>query len=89
MPWFGDVPLYLAETMAYLWKVGVSHVYLGLYNQRVPGETKNALQKVAQPGFVSILELDAWKVFKFRRVEKEVFQGLVNDWALYHAKKLG
>jgi len=86
MPWFGDVPLYLAETMAYLWKVGVSHVYLGLYNQRVPGETKNALQKVAQPGFVSILELDAWKVFKFRRVEKEVFQGLVNDWALYHAK---
>jgi len=87
MPWFGGVPPYLAETMTYLRKVGVSHVYMGLYNLKVPGEMKNALLKVAQPGFVSILELDAWNVFNWSHPYKyQTYQALVYDWALYHAK---
>jgi len=86
MPWFGKVPPYLAETMTYLRKVGVSHVYMGLYNLKVPG-VKNALLKAAQPGFVSILELDAWKVFNWSHPYRyPIYEGLVMDWALYHAK---
>jgi len=87
IPWFGGVPPYLAETLQYHWKVGVSHVYMGLYQENVPGKMKSMVQKLSHPDFVSILEIDSWNAFDLHHAPSEQkMQGVVNDWALYHAK---
>eukprot|EP00927_Polykrikos_kofoidii_P054681 TRINITY_DN49069_c0_g1_i1.p1 TRINITY_DN49069_c0_g1~~TRINITY_DN49069_c0_g1_i1.p1 ORF type:complete len:708 (-),score=82.74 TRINITY_DN49069_c0_g1_i1:215-2338(-) len=97
VPSFGTVAPYWNETLDYYKVSGISHVYVGVYQEEPPGGTRKILDNYISDGFVSLLELDAWEhldwdeLFSTART-REKYQppepviSLINDWALYHAK---
>jgi hypothetical protein len=89
IPLYGDTPPYLAETMRYFEMSGMQHVYLGLFDQKVPGEVRAQVEPFSSKGFVTVLETDDWPGLHFDStpgVPVEVWKTVINDWALYHAK---
>eukprot|EP00747_Dinoflagellata_sp_TGD_P029095 gnl/TRDRNA2_/TRDRNA2_133684_c0_seq1.p1 gnl/TRDRNA2_/TRDRNA2_133684_c0~~gnl/TRDRNA2_/TRDRNA2_133684_c0_seq1.p1 ORF type:complete len:476 (-),score=48.99 gnl/TRDRNA2_/TRDRNA2_133684_c0_seq1:140-1567(-) len=96
IPLFGHLPPYLEESIQYFNASGMSHVYLGIFNEAVGGSLRSALDPHIKNGFVSLLELDArqgnfdWRQVKGNNKHPDrainIPKTIINDWALYHSK---
>jgi hypothetical protein len=97
---YGATPAYLSETMRFFNMSGLSHVYIGLFSQKIPGGVRKELEPFISQGFVSVLETDDFPGIyvdnKFNKMKEEGEHGflpietwktMINDWSLYHAKK--
>eukprot|EP00928_Gymnodinium_smaydae_P062221 TRINITY_DN46131_c0_g1_i1.p1 TRINITY_DN46131_c0_g1~~TRINITY_DN46131_c0_g1_i1.p1 ORF type:complete len:421 (+),score=63.32 TRINITY_DN46131_c0_g1_i1:150-1265(+) len=85
----GTKPPYLLETMRFMRASGLSHVYLGVFNEEVLGTVREELKELVGNAFVSLIEMDAWPNMRWSKVSgfsDLAWKSIINDLALYHSK---